>query len=241
MPGVGWQGSSGIGSNGLTQGNVINNYDISDSVAWIKERHSIKFGAEIRHSRNFLDSDNGPRGSFTFLSSWTAALNASTGNPVVGSGHPVADFLLGNPTNMSGAVGTSQTHFRFYTHNYYIQDDWKVSPSLTINYGLRYEYVSPPVAQELDHVYGFDFRTGKQLFPVLGQIRDSVIDPDHKNFAPRVGLAYNPKWAPAWVFRAGSGIYYDQTQMNETQFITNSPPTFFQQNINLTGRGAPVY
>ena len=241
VPGVAWQGYSGIGSNGLTQGNSINNYELADSVAWIKDRHSIKAGAEIRQSRMFLDSDNGPRGSFTFLSSWTAALNPQTGNPVTGSGNPVADFLLGYPNNMSGAVGTSQTHFRFYTQNYYIQDDWKVTPSFTLNYGLRYEYVSPPTAQELDHVYGFDFNTGKQLFPILGQIRDSIISPDYKNFAPRLGLAYNPKWAPAWVFRAGAGIYYDQTQMNEVQFTTNSPPTFFQQNINLTGQGAPVY
>jgi hypothetical protein len=54
-------------------------------------------------------------------------------------------------------------------------------------------------------------------------------------------LAYNPGWASSWTIRAGAGIYYDQTQMNETQFTTNSPPTFFQQNINLTGRGLPQY
>lgn len=239
VPNVGWQGFSGIGSNGLTQGDVINNYQITDSVAWVKGRHSTKFGFDARQSRMFLDSDNSPRGSFTFLSSWTAALNPQTGNPVVGTGHPVADFLLGYPTNMNGAVGTSQTHFRFYTFNFYAQDDWKVTRELTINYGLRYEYVSPPVAQEQDHVFGFDFQTGKQLFPILGQIRDSIIDPDRRNFAPRLGVAYNPAWAPSWVIRAGAGVYYDQTQLNEVQFTTNSPPTFFQQNNNFTGKGLP--
>ncbi len=238
VPTIGWQGLSGVGSNGLTQGNVINNYQISDSVAWVKGNHSLKFGFDLRQSRMFIDSDNSPRGSFTFLSSWTAALNAQ-GNPAAGSGHPVADFLLGYPTNMSGAVGTSQTHVRFYTHNYYAQDDWKITRELTLNYGLRYEYVSPPVAEELDHVFGFDFNTGKQLFPILGQVRDSIIDPDHRNFAPRLGLAYNPAWASSLVIRAGAGFYYDQTQMNEVQFTTNSPPTFFQQNNNFTGRGLP--
>ena len=239
VPNVSWQGFSGIGSNGLTQGDIINNYQITDSVAWVESRHSIKAGFDVRQSRMFLDSDNSPRGSFTFLSSWTAALNPQTGNPVVGTGHPVADFLLGYPTNMNGAVGTSQTHFRFYTDNFYVQDDWKVTRELTINYGLRYEYVSPPVAQELDHVFGFDFQTARQLFSVLGQIRDSIIEPDHRNFAPRLGVAYNPAWAPSWVVRAGAGIYYDQTQLNEVQFTTNSPPTFFQQNNNFTGRGLP--
>ncbi|MBI3470648.1 MAG: TonB-dependent receptor [Candidatus Solibacter usitatus] len=239
VPGVGWAGFSSIGSDGLTQGGILNNYNVTDSLALVKGKHSPKFGIDIRQSRMFLDSDNSIRGSFTFLSSWTAALNPQTGNPVVGSGHPVADFLLGYPTNMIGAVGTSQTHFRFYTYNLYAQDDWKPTRELTINYGLRYEYISPPVAEEQGNVFGFDFKTGRQLFPSIGQIRDSIIEPDHRDFAPRLGLAYNPAWGPSWVIRAGAGIYFDQTQMNEVQFTTNSPPTFFQQNINLTGRGLP--
>ena len=241
VPAVNWAGFSSIGSDGLTQGGILNNYDITDSVSLVRGKHSPKFGFEVRQSRMFLDSDNSIRGSFTFASSWTAALNPATGNPVAGSGHPVADFLLGNPTNMIGALGTSQTHFRFYTYNTYAQDDWRVTPNLTINYGIRYEYISPPVAKEQDHVFGFDFKSGRQLFPSLGEIRPSIISPDYKNFAPRLGLAYNPAWAKSLVFRAGAGVYYDQTQMNEVQFTTNSPPTFFQQNVNLTGRGRPEY
>ena len=240
VPGVSWTGYSGIGSNGLTQGDRINSYELADSLSWITGSHSFKFGAEVRQSRMFLDSDNGPRGSFGFAASYTAELNPTTGNPVTGTGNSVADFLLGYPTTMSGAVGTSQTHFRFYTTNLYAQDDWKVTRSLTINYGLRWEYVSPPVAEELNHVFGFDFQTGKQLFPTLGQIRDSILNPDYLNFAPRLGLAYNPEWARSFTIRAGSGIYYDQTQMNEAQFTTNSPPTFFQQNLSYTGKGMPV-
>jgi hypothetical protein len=239
VPGVSWTGYSGIGSNGLTQGDKINNYELADSLSWTPGGHAFKFGAEVRQSRMFLDSDNGPRGAFGFAASWTAALNPTTGNPVVGSGNSVADFLLGYPTTMSGAVGTSQTHFRFYTTNLYAQDDWKITRNLTINYGLRYEYVTPPVAEELSHVFGFDFQTGQQLFPTLGQIRKSIINPDHLDFAPRLGLAWNPDWAKTFTIRAGAGIYYDQTQMNEAQFTTNSPPTFFQQNLSYTGQGLP--
>lgn len=239
VPNVGWSGYSGIGSNGLTQGNRINSYDLYDSLAWNRGSHSFKFGAEVRQSRVFLDSDNGPRGSFTFSPSWTAAVDPTTGNPVTGTGQSIADFLLGYPTNMSGAVGTSQTHFQYYTNNFFAQDDWKINRQLSISYGLRYEYASPPVAQELNHVFGFDPVAGKQLFPILGQIRNSIVKPDKTNFAPRLGLAYNPAWAPTVVVRAGIGIYFDQSQMNEAQFMTNSPPTFFQQNFNYTGRGLP--
>lgn len=243
VPGVNFQGLSSIGSNGLTQGNVLHNYQVTDNLTWIRGGHTIKMGYDARQTRFLLDSDNGPRGGFTFNASYTAELNPTTGNPLPGTGNSVADFLLGYPTNMSGAVGTSATHFQFYTHNLFVQDDWKVTRELTLNYGLRWEYMGPPapIKQELNHVYGFDFNTGKQLFPALGQIRASVIEPDYKDFAPRLGLAYNPRWAPSMVFRAGIGTYYDQTQMNETQFITNGPPIFTQQNINLTGRGLPEY
>ena len=243
VPGVAWQGFSSIGSNGLTQGNRLNNYFLGDDLTLIRGAHTIKTGYAVQQSRLLLDSDNGPRGSFTFNASFTAALDPASGNPVANSGSGVADFLLGYPTNLSGAVGTSLTHFTFFTHDLYVQDDWKITKELTLNYGLRWEYQGPPtpIHQELSHVYGFDFNTGKQLFPTLGQIRNSIVKPDFKDFAPRLGLAYNPKAFPSWVFRGGIGIYYDQTQVNETQFITNGPPIFTQQNINLTGRGLPAY
>jgi len=73
VPNVSWSGYSGIGSNGLTQGDRINSYELADSLSWTRGSHSIKFGAEVRQSRMFLDSDNGPRGSFTFTAAWTAS------------------------------------------------------------------------------------------------------------------------------------------------------------------------
>jgi hypothetical protein len=242
VPGVAWQGFSSIGSNGLTQGSTLNNYKASDDLTWIRGGHSVKMGYDIQQTRLLLDSDNGPRGSFTFNASFTAALNAA-GNPTTGTGNGVADFLLGYPTNMSGAVGTSATHFQFLSHNLFIQDDWKVTHDFTLNYGLRWEYVGPPapIDQEINHVYGFNFNTGQQLFPSLGQIRKSIVNPDYKDFAPRLGFAYNPSRISSLVLRGGIGIYYDQTQLNETQFITNGPPIFTQQNINVTGQGLPVY
>ncbi len=241
LPQVSITGYAGFGGAGLTQGNKLNNYDLTDSFSWIKGPHSLKFGAEIRQSRLLLDSDNGARGAFGFNATWTAALNPATGLPASNSGNAVADYLLGYPTSASGAVGTSLTHFRYYTTNVYAQDDWKLTPSLTLNLGLRYEFVTPPTAEDADlsHVSGFSFATGQQLFPVLGQIRKSIVEADHANFAPRLGVAYNPTWAKTWTFRAGGGFYYDQTQLNETQFTTNSPPTYGQQSLNYTGGGLP--
>lgn len=241
VPNVGWAGYSGIGSDGLTQGNKVHNYQLSNATTWVKNAHTVKFGFEARQSRFFVDGDNSPRGSFTFNGSYSSASDSVTGNPVARTGDPVADFLLGYPTNMNGAVGTSITNFQNHTLTAFVQDDWKVNRQLTLNYGMRWEFLGPPEAREQGNVYGFDFNTGKQLFPTLGQVRKSVISPDYKNFAPRFGLAYNPKWAPSVAIRAGGGIYWDQTQMNEIQFIVNGPPAFTQQNRNATGRGLPEF
>ena len=241
VPNVAWLGYSGIGSDGLTQGNKVHNYQISNATTWVKNSHTVKFGFEARQSRFFVDGDNSPRGSFNFNGSYSAASDSVTGNPVARTGDPVADFLLGFPTNMNGAVGTSITNFQNHSLTAFVQDDWKINRQLTLNYGMRWEFLGPPEAEEQRNVYGFDFKTGKQLFPTLGQIRKSVISPDYKNFAPRFGFAYNPKWAPSIAIRAGGGIYWDQTQMNEIQFIVNGPPAYTQQNLNATGRGLPEF
>lgn len=243
VPNVAWTGYNGIGSDGLTQGNIVNNYQLSNATTWIKSSHTVKFGYEVRQGRFFTDGDNSPRGSFTFTGNYTAASDPATGNPVARTGDGVADFLLGFPTNMNGAVGTSVTHFQNHMMNVFVQDDWKMTREFTLNYGLRWEFQGPPeaIAQEQRNVYGFDFNTGKQLFPTLGQIRKSIIKPDYKNFAPRLGFAYNPRWAPSMVLRAGAGVYWDQTQMNEVQFIVNGPPAYTQQNRNATGRGLPEF
>jgi len=244
VPAVAWQGFDSIGSDGLTQGSIMNRYEVSDTVSMIRGPHRIKFGGNLRQARLFLDSDNSPRGNFSFSPAWTAALGAS-GGPAPGTGHSVADFLLGFPQSQSGAAGTTQTHFRFWQSSLYIQDDWKLRPDLTLNLGLRWEYTSPPRAEELGNISAFNFaadgssNAGLQKFPLLGQVRETVVTRDLTNFAPRVGLAWNPSFAKSWAFRAGAGVYYDQTQMNELQFMTNSPPGFRQQNQVFEGRGLP--
>jgi hypothetical protein len=240
VPILNWQGYSGIGSQELILADLYHNYQITDSLAWVGGNHSVKFGADVRQSRYFQVKDSSGRGVFTFRNSWTAALDPAAGNPVLGTGNAVADFLLGYPTEMLGAVGTSATHYRYYTLNLYAQDDWKITRELTINYGLRYEYVGPPSPEEISHVSTFDFRTGQQVFPVLGQVRRTIVAPDRLDFAPRLGLAYNPAWGRTWVVRAGAGVYYDQSQFNEVTFGIQNPPTTLTQSYVFSGRGLPA-
>ena len=92
-----------------------------------------------------------------------------------------------------------------YRHGLYIQDDWRVTDSLTANAGLRWEYFGRPVERD-DRMAGFDRATGQQVFPGQNGYPRSLVDPYYRNFAPRVGLAWRAGNRTA--LRGGYGIYY---------------------------------
>ena len=242
IPGVGWNGGfSGIGSNGLTQGNRINNYELADSFSWVRGGHSLKFGAEVRQSRVFLDSDNGPRGTFHIRSELDRRDRSGHRQPY----HRLGQLDRGFSARLSHQYERRGRHLAdafSVLHKQFLRPGRLEShplPEYQLWIALRVR--KPARCARAESRVRLQSLHGQQLFPILGQIRDSIVQPDRTNFAPRLGLAYNPTWAPSWTVRAGAGIYFDQTQMNETQFTTNSPPTFFQQNYNLTGAGVPLY
>jgi outer membrane receptor protein involved in Fe transport len=156
------------------------NTQFIDNVTWIKGRHTIKFGFDIRKLRaetnlGFTTGDN--YGDYNF-----------TGNF---SGHPFADFLLGVPTNTSIAVVTRDNDGRVSHYKAYIQDSFKVSQKLTLDYGVRYE-LQPGYKDAGLNIANFD-----RTIPVTGQV---IIpsDPEAKKFlAPGVLTSVNACPAPA--------------------------------------------
>ncbi|HVW86950.1 MAG TPA: hypothetical protein VHB50_19825, partial [Bryobacteraceae bacterium] len=112
----------------------------------------------------------------------------------------------------------------------YIQDDWRITPTLNVNLGMRYEYAASPTEQR-----------GKALVfaPDLGTIayankgvRPSIVDPDYNNFAPRLGFAWRPSFMKNTVVRGGAGIYYATDNWNELQFEVIGPPFYQSQTLN---------
>ena len=96
---------------------------------WIHRPHNIRFGGDFRRMQfNSLSQQNG-RGSFTFT-------GANTGSDF-------ADFLLGTPDTVQLALGNADKYFRSASYDLYITDDWRIGPTLSINYGLRWEYSAP--------------------------------------------------------------------------------------------------
>jgi hypothetical protein len=164
--------------------------------------HTLKAGFEwIGFQLNYLQSRLA-RGQYTY----TGAFTSLNGRPETG-GDALADFLLGVPQVTSRSVGSAQAYLSQNSLSGYIGDDWKVNAHLTLNLGLRYEYVSP-FRESRGNLQNLVYNGGNP--PQLARV-DSAVDPDRTNFAPRVGMALRlPRsvGGAETVFRAGYGIYF---------------------------------
>ena len=242
VPGIGMTGYSGFGTSTGLLGDIDNVYQIHDSFSWLRGKHQIKFGADLNYTRSRQSSANATaRGSLSFTNEFSSQItrNADGSYSVVpGTGNAFADFLLGVPTN-GEAKAMPKTHFRWTTFAPYVQDTWKVRPHLTANIALAWFANTPPNPSGPDKnlIHGFDFNTGEEIFAALGQMNPEVFNMTWTNYAPRVGLSWQPRFSPKTVVRSGWGMYYTtQMALNEqyavvsqiisvNNSIANSEPT----------------
>ena len=181
-----------------------NTYTVAANLTWTKRTHSMRFGMEYQHYNvNHFQPMNtyGPRGGFTF----TGGLTSLKGGVATNSYNSFADFLLGLPQSMG-----KDTQFlnpgtlRESVWAAYARDQWQVTNSLTLTYGVRYEVY--PFATR-DHFGGnaYDPSTGNVYLGGLGGVSKTAgIDAGKGNLAPRIGLAY--RVGEKMVVRAGYGI-----------------------------------
>ncbi len=189
-------------STTLPQVQRDNLWNVSDGVSWLRGAHTIKAGFDWIHFQfNYRQSELA-RGQFIF----TGAFTSAQGTPDI-TGDAMADFLLGYPQNTSRAVGSTQAYLRQNTYGGYVQDDWRITPRLTLNLGLRYDY-SAPYTEARGNLLNLDYST-MPAPPRLAGVT-SAVRPDRRNFAPRVGAAWRLPFHGETVFRAGYGIYYSQ-------------------------------
>ncbi|MBS1853441.1 MAG: TonB-dependent receptor [Acidobacteria bacterium] len=237
---------SNFGSLSDTNPSLVRNqtYTFSDSLVWTHGKHTLRWGGDFRRIQLNTESSTNARGTFVFT-----GLNTSS-NGASDTGFDLADFLLGLPQqtslqcNLAGAPASDcvagNYHFRGNSWDLFAQDEWRLRGNLTLNLGLRYEYVSP--FSELDNrIATLDiapqfftdptFSGGSVVAQVLpgasgpyhGGYPDSLVHPDRNNFAPRIGLAWKP-WNKT-VVRAGYGINYNTTAYQSMiQNLAFQPP-----------------
>ena len=200
--------------------------------------HNLRFGIQAQWRTFEHLTEVPPRGTFAFNGQF--------------SGNPVADFLLGYCSTCTGAFGSSRSTYHSPTVAPFIDDVWNVSRKLTLQLGLRWEYLAPwHEAQDLEGA--FDPASGKiayhkvpanlppQLQPLVinqdGFYRAGIMERDLNNFGPRIGVAYNV--SDRTVVRGGFGVYYDNLNLNELQFTRLVPPFYGQFSLTPV-RTAPL-
>jgi hypothetical protein len=221
---------SGLGG-GDPNYNIENTYQMGDSISITRGSHSMKTGIDARNYR--YDVIRGG-GQYIFGS----IFSSSSDTP--GSGAPLADFLMGFP---SGTQGTQLLDWSRQRDTYigsYFQDDWKFSPKLTINWGLRYELYTQPIDYR-DRGGLFNVITGRYALPGKDGFSRAIVNGDHNNWAPRFGLAYSA--TSKLTIRTGFGVFYSRREMNQevTQFGGNIPntPSITFPSVSASGTLTP--
>ena len=179
---------------------------------WNHGPHNVTVGFEFRRQEFNYETQANPRGTFNFT-------GAATTGSAAGSGSDVADFVLGIPDGSSIAYGNADKYLRQSVYAAYLNDDWRVSPQLTVNAGVRWEY-GAPVTETQNRLVNLDVAPGyTDIRPVVatnpigtltGQTYPtSLMYPDKNGFEPQIGLSWRPIPGSSMVIKAGYGIRYD--------------------------------
>src|SRR5580658_3371784 len=229
----------GGASTNFDQADVDNTFNSADTLSWTHGKHTFRFGFEQRRYQVNLFNNFAANGFLLYTS--------------------FQNFLLGDLNNGEAFVGTGVTDraFRGNDLGAYVQDDWKITKRLTLNLGLRYDYMGP-LTDTQDRVGNFDpsrldiiarenagpgllngfILPGSASFGAIqgtpGVTSSTLLSNSPHNFAPRVGLAWDPKGDGKTSVRAGYGIYYVRTSgQTLLQLITSEP--FFQLSADVFG------
>ena len=195
--------------NGFTQLGAFHNfpkivgpdkvYDFIDQVSYLRGKHAFKFGGELRRDLVHQATYRAGRGRIRFQ-----------GNGAFSGSTPLEDFLAGDPRQATFLAGDPTRNLSQWLFAGYAQDDWRITPKITLNLGFRYEYQAVPT--EANNLLGnWDPTAG---FQQVGKNIGSIYNPDHRNFSPRFGIAWDVTGKGTTVVRAGGSIIYSLLNMS---------------------------
>jgi hypothetical protein len=201
------------------------NRQLAGDLTWTHGAHNLKFGANLlRSQNNIFNIRNEVLGPIQFTGKYTK--------------DGMADFLIGWPNQVTW-MSRLQVNLRMWNTAGYAQDDWKVTPNLTLNLGLRYEIVLPFV-EKRDKMGDFDNWTDPS-HPVLihagmggsDRYNRAMMATDKNNFMPRFGLAY--KLGSRTVVRTGYGVFFAYMEpYGDAEWLIGNPPDAFAVTISST-------
>ena len=198
-------------------------FQLTDTLSWFKGANQWKFGVDVMMplKNTFLDVP-ATRGSVTFRPTFTENV--------------LGDFLLGYVSDAQ-LSNVAEVHQELYQYSFFVQDDWKPVTNLTVNAGLRYDFMTPALEED-NRMSNFNGTNGI-VQAKDGSLADrGLVNPDRNNFAPRIGATYTP--SADWVVRGGYGLFYNLYDRigSEDQLALNPPALI---NNSLQSSGAPLF
>ena len=244
-------GYSALGATNVYRHQTNPYYQFIESLNYFKRNHDLKFGFEYRHDATTDLFLHEPSGLFTFA----AAGSGLEGNTATGNG--LASMLLGFATQVQ-LDGSPGFFFHSYYFGSYAQDDWKVSPKLTLNLGIRYDVETPRTSSDntinsfnptkINPVAGVP---GVVTFAGVNGVPTGLYNIPWTNIAPRVGLAWRPTGNDRFVVRGGFGLFFGNPNDNGFDggdavdgFATNAlfvSPDQNQTAAAILKNGVPAY
>jgi Carboxypeptidase regulatory-like domain len=241
IPNIGFsQGWGGISTGSWPWQNKNQVYTWSDTLGHVAGAHSLKMGGHYQWQIKDQDAFGPTQGQFNFSGTFT--------------GNAIADFLLGQPNSYSELDVQRTGRYRYYQIEAFFQDDWKVSPRLTVNMGLRWFAIphiferdnavttfvperwsasqAPRVNPDGTIVPGSGDILGNGIVKAGQGIPRGMVKDYWNTFAPRFGFAWNPWGDGKTVIRGGYGIGYYRVEGNDIYDFVNNPP--FAKTVNIT-------
>ncbi len=226
-----------LGNANLGTNYTLNTFLYGDNLTLLKNRHTFKIGVQFQRQQqnNFYPGNDGSIGGFYFLGAGTASPNPDP-NGYARNGYTAADFLLNRAGFVSKGGVSGPAGMRSWRDAYFVQDDWKALPNLTLNIGVRYEYVQP-IYEVHNRMSTIDpnnpsviLLDGSPQAKAAGYGR-GLVDPYYGSVMPRIGFAYSA--TPRFVVRGGYGLqnYMEGTGAN-LRMTTNLP---FQSTYQASG------
>ncbi len=219
------------------------NYEAMDNVNLSQVgKHDLKFGGDFRRLTSSPNFSLFPTSFFFFAgpyaamtSDWSFTSPLDNFSALYGTGgNDIADLLMGLPLDVQRGLQLTNPHTRTWEMDYYAQDTYRVTPRITLSYGLRYEYQAP-YTEANNNASNYDPATDSILLAGRGPNSDGLIRSRWTNFGPRVGLAYQVN--PKMVVRLGYGFFYSPENDGREDILTKNYPFATQETLNTGGTG----
>jgi hypothetical protein len=233
IPNLNFSDVSSVGAAGYQPSKAVARDQVfTDTLSLIRGKHSLKIGGMYNSMWFTQYLSPAPAGQYSFSGVFTSDLNAPSG---AAGGSGFAQFLYGMP-NFSALSTSIYSDNGWQSAAVFVQDDWKVSPKLTVNLGMRWEFGNTE-RERFDRVTGVDYSNGAFEIPKTRENQPPQLAPQYpveyvnnrtlllasnKNIGPRIGIAYQP--LSKTVLRTGFGIFYGYPYNAGTLAMPLNPP-----------------